>query len=275
MIIYPKSSENLDGLQNLEVYVKKYKGIEIQILNWENDEKIINIIKELKNRLPEVEEVTIHPPLIDEYNFEVLTYKNIKREQERLNSMIKISNEFNIKVNLLYHTTWNYNCWKVSGEIEVLREMVRTTQNTNVNLIIENIFSMVDKEDSAVIKIAKEIDDCHLGVCLDICHLHCESNIFKMNFDEFLKGYLNKEDCKKYIYQIHFAGTLNNDGYVEKKKTHGRKHDTIENFKADYKILRDFEIEDKIIVTEVAEDDYSSRLDQVEEIKMLESINTK
>ena len=274
MIIYPKTSEHLEGLQNLEIYVKRYKGIEIQVLNWENDEKIFNVIKELKKRVPEVKEVTIHPPLIDEYNFEVLTYKSNKREQERLNSMIKIANEFNIKVNLLYHTRWNYNCWKESGEIEVLREMVETIQNTNVNLIIENIFSMVDKEDSAVIKIAKEIDNSHLGVCLDICHLHCEANIFKMQFDEFLKGYLNKEDCKKYIYKIHFAGTLDNDGYVE-KRTHGRKHDTIENFLADYKILTDFEIEDKIIVTEVSEDDYSLRLDQVEEIKMLESINAK
>lgn len=274
MIIYPKTSEYLEGLQNLESYVRKYKGIEIQILDWENDEKIFDIIKKLKNKIPEVEEVTIHPPLTDEYNFEVLTYQNYKREQERLNSMIRISNEFNIKVNLLYHTRWNYNCWKTSGVIEVLREMVKTTHNTNVNLLIENIFSMVDKEDSAVIKIAKEINDCHLGVCLDICHLHCQANIFKMQFEKFLNNYLNKEDCKKYIYQIHFAGTLNSDGYVE-KKTHGRKHDTIENFNADYKILSDFEIEDKIIVTEVSEDDYSLRLDQVEEIKMLESINTK
>ena len=274
MIIYPKTSEYLEGLQNLESYVRKYKGIEIQILDWENDEKIFDIIKKLKNQIPEVEEVTIHPPLIDEYNLEVLTYKTNQREQERLNLMIKISNEFNIKVNLLYHTRWDFKCWKESGEIETLKEMVKTIQNTNVNIIIENIFSMVDKEDSAVIKIAKEINDCHLGVCLDICHLHCQANIFKMQFEKFLNNYLNKEDCKKYIYQIHFAGTLNNDGYVE-KKTHGRKHDTIENFMADYKILSDFEIEDKIIVTEVSEDDYSLRLDQVEEIKMLESINTK
>ena len=275
MIIYPKTSEYLEGLQNLETYVKKYKGIEIQVLTWENDEKIFNVIKELKKRVPEVEEATIHPPLVDEYNYEVLTYKNYKREKDRLNSMIKIANEFNIKVNLLYHTRWNYNCWKESGEIEVLREMVETTQNTNVKLLIENIFSMVDKEDSAVIKVAKEIDNSHLGVCLDICHLHCEANIFKMQFDEFLKGYLNKEDCKKYVYQIHFSGTLENDGYVNVKKTHGRKHDTIESFMSDYIILTDFEIEDKIIVTEVAEDDYSLRLDQVEEIKMLESINAK
>ena len=66
MIIYPKTCKNLNGLQNLELYVRKYKGIEIQILTWENDEKIFNVIKELKKRIPEVEEVTIHPPLIDE-----------------------------------------------------------------------------------------------------------------------------------------------------------------------------------------------------------------
>ena len=32
-------------------------------------------------------------------------------------------------------------------------------------------------------------------------------------------------------------------------------------------------IKDKIIVTEVSEDDYNSRIDQIEEIKMLEAIH--
>lgn len=272
MVIYPKTSESLEGMQTLKKYIQKYRGVEIQVLNWESDEKIYNVINELKNEIPEILEVTIHPPLIDEYDFEVLTYQNIKREEERINKMIEISQDFNIKVNLLYHVTWNFSCWKSSGTIENLKYLLKLLDNTNVNIVIENIYSVVERRNCTVLSIAKELDNPHLGVCLDICHLHCEANIYKIPFDEFLNNYLNKEDCKKYIYQIHFSGTLNNDGYTD-LKTHGRKHDSIQSFEKDYKILTDYEFDDKIIVTEIGEDNYNLRIDQEEEIKMLENIN--
>lgn len=40
-------------------------------------------------------------------------------------------------------------------------------------------------------------------------------------------------------------------------------------------VLKQFGIEDKIIVTEVSEDDYSTREDQIKEIKMLIKMETK
>ena len=46
-------------------------------------------------------------------------------------------------------------------------------------------------------------------------------------------------------------------------------HDSWESFEEDYNILKQFGIENKIIVTEVSEYDYSTRKDQIEEIKML------
>ena len=46
-------------------------------------------------------------------------------------------------------------------------------------------------------------------------------------------------------------------------------HDSWESFEEDFNILKRFGIENKIIVTEVSEDDYSTRKDQIEEIKML------
>ncbi len=271
MKIYPKTNSNLLGVNCLKQYIQKYKGVEIQILTKDDMNRLYSIIKQIKEEIPEIEEITIHPPLIDEYNFEVLTYRNFKNEEELLKLIVKMSEEFGIKINLLYHTSWNYQCWKSSGEIEVLKELLEITENTNVNIILENIHSLVDIKNCSVLQIAKEINNNHLGVCLDICHLHCEANIFKIEFNEFLQNYLNKEDCEKYIYQIHFSGTLNNDGYIN-KKTHGRKHDTIENFKQDYDILEKYGIENKIIVTEVGEEDYTTRNDQIEEIKMLESL---
>ena len=271
MKIYPKLDEKLNGINVLKQYVEKYKGIEIQLLSFECINIAYKVIKKYKDEIPNIEEVTIHLPLTDEdrFNFEALAFAKFDEEKERLNVLIKASKEFNLKINLLYHTRWNYNTWISSGAIERMKELLELIQNTNVNILIENIHAIAEREECAIFKIAKHINNEHLKVCLDICHLHVEANMFKIPFDEFLHSYLNKDDCQKFIQQIHFAGTLNGDGFIDKKRTHGKMHDSWESFEEDYSILEQFGIEDKRIVTEVSEDDYSTRVDQIEEIKML------
>ena len=269
MIIYPKTCENLNGFEFLKQYVEKDKGIEIQLLSYEQTQQITyNVIKQLKSQIPQLEEVTIHLPIREDFNFEALAFSNINFEKERLKMLCEASQEFNMKLNLLYHTRWNYISWSNSGAIDRMKELLEVIQNTNVNILIENIYAIVERKECSVLKVAKQIDNEHLKVCLDTCHLHCVANMFKISLNEYLNTYLNKEDCKKYIQQIHFAGTLNNDGVVD-KKTHGRMHDSWESFEEDYNVLKRFGIENKIIVTEVSEDDYYTRKDQVEEIKML------
>ena len=72
MNIYPKTSKNFEGLDKLLPYVEKYKGIEIQFFD-ENgimsDFDIESAINELMKRVPDLKEVTIHPPLCN-YDFE-------------------------------------------------------------------------------------------------------------------------------------------------------------------------------------------------------------
>ena len=269
MIIYPKTCENLNGFEFLKRYVEKDKGIEIQLLSYEQTQKkTYNVIKQLKSQIPQLEEVIIHLPIREDFNFEALAFSKINFEKERLKMLCEASQEFNLKLNLLYHTRWNYISWSNSGAIDRMKELLEVIQNTNVNILIENIYAIVERKECSVLKVAKQIDNEHLKVCLDTCHLHCVANMFKISLNEYLNTYLNKEDCKKYIQQIHFAGTLNNDGVVD-KKTHGRMHDSWESFEEDYNVLKRFGIENKIIVTEVSEDDYSTRKDQIEEIKML------
>lgn len=269
MIIYPKTSENLEGLEYLKRYAEEYRGIEIQLLSYEQTQQITyNVIKQLKSQIPQLEEVTIHLPIREDFNFEALAFSKINFEKERLKMLCEASQEFNMKLNLLYHTRWNYISWSNSGAIDRMKELLEVIQNTNVNILIENIYAIVERKECSVLKVAKQIDNEHLKVCLDTCHLHCVANMFKISLNEYLNTYLNKEDCMKYIQQIHFAGTLNNDGVID-KKTHGRMHDSWESFEEDYNVLKQFGIENRIIVTEVSEDDYSTRKDQVEEIKML------
>lgn len=271
MIIYPKTSDTFQGLEALKPLIGKNGGTEIQMLTWEDIDYLNEIIDKMMNEVPSIQEITVHPPLIEDFNFEVLSYANFEEEIKRVKCITELSEKYNIKMNLLYHTRWDYECWKSSGEIERMNQLVGMIKNTQVTILIENIYSMVDKEDSAVLKIAREIDNEKLKVCIDICHLHCQANIFKMDFEEFLNNYLNKEDCKKYVYQIHFAGTLKNDGYID-KATHGRKHDSIESLSEDYNVLKKYDMDDKIIVSEVSEDDYSTRIDQIAEIQMLNSL---
>ena len=268
MIIYPKSDEKIRGISILKPYIERYKGIEIQLLSYECINIAYDVIVTFKEQIPVIEEVTVHLPLKEEFNFEALAFAKLDEEKERLNVLINASKELNLKINLLYHSRWNYNTWISSGAIEKMKELLSLIQNTNVNILIENIYAVVEREECAVFKIAKHINNEHLKVCLDICHLHVEANIFKIPFDEFLQSYLNKYDCQKFIQQIHFAGTLNRDGLID-EKTHGRVHDTWKSFEEDYNILKQFGIEDKIIVPEVSEADYSLRKDQIEEIKML------
>ena len=270
MIIYPKICENLNGLEYLKEYVERNNGIEIQLLNIEETQKkTYEAVKRLKTEIPQLNEVTIHLPLKEEFNFEMLTYSNLDVEKERVKKLIDISKEFNVKLNLIYHTTWDYTSWCNCGAIDRMKELLEVIQNSRVNILIENMIPLSERKHCTALKVVKAIENNHLRVCLDICHIHCVANIFKMDLKEFLNTYLNKEDCQKYIQQIHFAGTLNEDGYIEDKKTHGRVHDSWESFEEDYNILKQFEIEDKIIVTEISEDDYSTRKDEIEEIKML------
>ena len=183
-----------------------------------------------------------------------------------------IEKELNIKIKMLYHTLWTRLCWEKSGAIQKMKELLSIIEGTNVGIIIENTYPLIEHYEAgecSVLDIASTIDNEHLNVCLDTCHLHCLANIFKMDFNTFLEKYLSEEKAKKYIYQIHFAGTLNNDGYNDQPRTHGRVHDTWDNFEKDYEILKRYGIENRIIVPEISEENYDTRADQISEINML------
>ena len=103
---------------------------------------------------------------------------------------------------------------------------------------------------------------------MDICHLYCQSHIYKTEIEKFIEQYLEKEKCKRQVYQIHFSYTANNDGYVD-HKTHGRGHNSMKELKEDYELLKKYNMANCNYVTEISEDDYLSRKDQIKDINML------
>lgn len=98
------------------------------------------------------------------------------------------------------------------------------------------------------------------------------SEMYRTNIEAWMENKLSKEDCEKYIYQIHFSYTVNNDGYISKKTTHGVGHPTEDLLLKDYKLLEQSGIGNKQIVTEIAEYDYSYRSSQIKDIEWLEKI---
>lgn len=273
MNIYPKLDKNFNGLKELEKYIKKDKGVELQFFHedgvWGNYD-FNTAINTLMKKIPSIKEITIHPPL-DDYDIELVVLKAMKLLETKIEEAIKISKQYNIKINLLYHVGWNMKMME-QGAIERIEKSLNLLKETNVNIVLENIFGMNEyKQKCTVIEICKKINNPHLRACIDVCHLHCMANIFKLDFDSFMKSYIEKDQASKYVYQIHFSDTKNNDGYIN-KETHGRKHDSLSEALQDYNILKLYNMTNANIITEISEENYNTRKDQVDEIKLLEKI---
>lgn len=271
MKIYPKISPQEFGNEMIEK-IKKSQGIEIQFFNEKDITEPFNFEDEIvkkKEQFPNLKEIIVHPPL-DNYNIELIFLKDENIFKEQLRKLVELSRKLNIELDFIYHTYLPVKQF-ISTHLDIrIKKLLKIIEGTDVTILIENLFMMLDeKEECSAIEICKFIDHPNLRCCLDTTHLHCKANILKKDFYEMINKELNPEDCKKYIKQIHFAAALNNDGYID-KKTHGRKHENYEELKKEYEWLVNFGLKDKNYITEVSEEDYFSRKDQLEEIFMLE-----
>ena len=272
MKIYPKISPQECG-NEMKEKIKKSEGMEIQFFNEKGITEPFNFESEVikrKEEFPNLKEIIVHPPL-DNYNIELIFLKDENIFKEQLEKLVELSQKLNIDIDFIYHTSLPVRQF-ISTHLDTrIKELLKIMEGTNSTILIENLFMMLDeKEECSAIEICKHINHPNLRCCLDTTHLHCKANILKKDFYEMINKELNPEDCKKYIKQIHFASALNNDGYID-KKTHGRKHQNFEELKKEYEWLASFGLKDKNYITEVSEEDYFTRNDQLEEIDMLEN----
>lgn len=274
MNIYPKTCRNFEGLDKIIKYVEKYKGIELQFFDEQgpmNRFEFESVIDNLVQRVPTIKEITIHPPL-NLYDIEYVISKDINIIKEQFELLVKLSRKYNIKMNIIYHTMLNLEGHKALT-IDKIKECLKILEGENVTVCIENIFMFFEKKCTAY-ELAAYIDHPNLKVCFDLCHLYCRAHIDKMDVREYAKKYLDKKLCQKYTYQIHFSYTADNDGYIN-KYTHGRRHLNIDDLREDVELLKEYNISNCNYITEISEEDYLSRKDQVEELDMLEEVLNK
>lgn len=274
MKIYPKLSYQ-DFDEEMKQIVLQSEGIELQFFDENGITSEFNFSDEIRKRkkeFPHLKEIVVHPPLND-YNIEHIILKDSKIIENQLKELVKLSEELDIKLAINYHTYWTKDQYVSTGLDKKIKELLKIIEGTNVILLIENLFMMLDEKiGCSALEICKEINHPNLRTCIDTTHLHCKSNIWKIDFEEMLRQDFNPDDCEKFVKQLHFAACLNNDGYI-KKGTHGRVHPNEEELRKEVDWIKRYKMENKIFVTEVSEDDYYSRTDQVKEIKMLEKMS--
>lgn len=274
MKIYPKLSKQ-EFSEEMKKIVLRSEGIELQFFDENGKTSKIDFSKEIRRRkveFPNLKEIVIHPPLND-YNIEFIIFKDEKIIENQLKELVNLSKELDINLSINYHTYWTKDQYISTGLDNKIKELLKIIEGTKVVLLIENMFMMLDeKEGCSALEICKEINHPNLKMCVDTTHVHCKSSIWKIDFEEMIKQDFNPEDCEKFVKQVHFAACLNNDGYI-KKGTHGRVHPNEEELRKELDWIKRYKMDDKIFVTEVSEDDYFLRPDQIKEIKMLEKIN--
>jgi len=276
MKIYPKTNEYLEGIEEFEKTLKEYKGIEIQYFKKSDKElvdfKIEKPIEQILERYPYIEEITIHPPLC-EYELEIVLLKDKDIFLNQIKTIVRLSKKYNIKINIVEHTRLLMSQAKLTI-LPVLEKAKKIMKNTNTKIVFENIYMMEEQENCSVIELCEYLNSENMKVCIDMCHLYCQAHIYKKKIEEFLEKYLNKEKCQRQVYQIHFAYTANEDGYID-RTTHAIMHPNEETLYYDAKLLCQYGMGDCNWITEVSEKDYSTRKDQVNEIKMLSNQKIK
>lgn len=273
MKIYPKVSGQDLG-EEMKERVRNSEGIEIQFFN-ENgitsEFNFENEIRKKKAEFPNLKEIIVHPPLCD-YNIELIIMKDENIIRKQFKKLKELSEELDIDLDMVYHTYWPVRQYVSTGLDNKIKELLKILEGTKVTLLIENIYMMLDeKEECSAIDICKHLDHPNARCCLDTTHLHCKANIYKTNFYEMIERQIDKEAAKKHIKQIHFAAALNGDGYIN-SKTHGRKHDSLESLREEYSWLVKLGLKDKNYITEIGEEDYYTRKDQLQEIEWLETV---
>lgn len=270
--IYPKTNSKLEGIEYFREYIDKYKGIEIQyfedkdnLFEYYVEESIGNVC----SMFPQIQEIVIHPPLCN-HDIELLLLKDKNLFLNRLKELVELSKKYNKKINIIYHTRMTFEYHK-RATIETLKEGLDILEGSNVKILLENIY-MMEENTCSVLEICQFINHTNLRACIDTCHYYCQAHIYKAKSEEeYIKNYINKELAKKYVYQVHFSDTKNHDGYID-RKTHGVVHDNVESVEKDIRLLEECGITNCNIVTEVSEEDYKKRPDQIKEIKMIEEL---
>ena len=227
MLIVPKIDENSYPISE-ELRDKIKDKLEIQLLgsnielSFENVKKVVSQFRDLKVLILHMSEELVC------LDFVALNDKFREPFVKLLCNLMTYANDINVDIYLLTHLMQPYRFYKNSVGKGYLKSYLKLLENSRVSILIEN--SLPDlrfsqPHDSALMQLL-ELNDTKLFMCFDICHWYSSCNLLRENL-EFPKELVSR------IKSVHFSATLNNDGWKNKRETHGRVHPDIESCKKD------------------------------------------
>ncbi len=228
--------------------------------------KIIDTILEFKK----LSKVSLHLPF-KAHTFDFyIAYKEKRELYYRFINLLNLySNKTEIEFYVVIHQESTTELINECNGIEIIKEMVKILDNTNITLLVENCLPCLnyfDIKEVHTFTIVNKINDRHLNICLDLCHCRCCENILKEDF------YIPSNLVNK-IKWIHFSNTTNNDGYLD-RSTHSTYHHNIFSILEDLRFLSSngIDLRSTSLCIEITEKDYVNRPIMCKEIDMLNNI---
>ena len=269
--IYPKTDEDLCGLDKLEPFINE--GLEIQLLR--DDDRVIRTIPQtLKNKFPNLKEITFHLPMyccdIDKILVNVDLYRYMSKVIERATA---VSNILGIKINILAHCGIHLQTLEDMNIKNKFLYLLRKLEFSDVLILLENTWSVLEvpiKREQAY-SVVKGINHDNLKMCLDICHVHTVINMLQRDMS-YIEVLFENDNLKDIVHQIHFSATLNNDGFKDLNNTHSKPYPDKQSMLDDIRVLEVLGCGEAAYVTEVVEPDYNSRELELKLLNMLTEI---
>lgn len=184
--------------------------------------------------------------------------------------LMELSRELNIDFDILFHIEKTGEAFEDVGGLNFLNYICELVKDSRVSFLLENSIRDINIhlwDIDNVTYIFNKIDNYKLNFCLDLCHLHASEYVYKKDFRLSLNSL-------KHLKNIHFSKTLNEDGYIDKKRTHGRVHDNKEDILNDLHYLENKGVilDNLNIVLEISEDDYIERPDLKREFELFKEL---
>lgn len=272
MIIAPKVAE-VDIRQTEDVQKYMNGTFEIQMLSQDLQMSWENCVS-LMNNQSNIKEVILHTP----FTRHVLEVYLMSRKLERsliklLIDCIKYSSKRDIKIGIIFHAEISTEFIESTCGDYFVKHILDLVEGTNVYILLENslpVLSAFKSCDMPLVYMVDTLKNTSVQVCLDLCHLQATENCLK-------KEIILPEDVISRIREIHFSATLNCDGYINKKETHGRVHRDYESLKKDFIRIVNMGVNtsDLIMTAEISENNYRERTDMLKELEMLYRVKSE
>lgn len=269
--ICPKIDIQLGGFLSVKKYIKDRMEIHLLNMNIKNIEKQLKL---LVGQVLSLKVLTLHLPGCC---LDIETIAINKKKENEFNKLIDMCNRLSIETGvdfqILAHCGWNNKSLIPDDSLlKYLRGLSNKLKESNITLLLEptiEVYKDNIKDYDRASYLINKLRNKNIRLCLDLSHLKAMCNRFNFTKEEYVNYFRYVKPIQ--TEQIHINSSINGDGYINLRKTHGVKHYNLAHLKEDFKLLELLKVEKAYLVPEVMEysNVYKKRKCEVKEIQLI------